>query len=353
MTLDPWSLELQRLHAQALPKLEGFARQLLSLIEALCVAHKIDVEGRSWRIKSVESASRKLREDKELDQFSDLRDLCGIRVVVATLTDVRRVCGLLHDELEVREEQWLGEAQADVFGYRSLHLQVRIDTERAQRTEWLDLRACEAEVQVRTLLQDSWAVVSRKYDYKSSRAAPDNVRRQLFRVASLIETSDETFDHYCAEVRAAREGYQRLASTSEWTSLPLDYDSLLITWDKYEWEAVADRSREIGYADARDDPELLLREDDDVTGLVFIAQASDVHTTGELADFVSRIANGERDADLSEVQLVASKRGLHPYAVGWQVTTMCLLIDHPTEVDKSVLSPHLRKAIVEVAAGKS
>lgn len=353
MTLDPWSLDLQRQHSAALAAHESFARQSLNLIEALCVADGIEIETRCWRIKSVESVSRKLREDKHLDYFSDVRDLCGIRVVVATLTDVKRVRDLLFREFDVQEEQWLGEGQANVFGYKSLHLHVRIDERRGRETEWSALGDCEAEVQVRTLLQDGWAIVSRKHDYRNSRVAPEEVRRRLFRVASLIETSDEMLDQYCAEIRAAREKYQRLAATNEWISLPLDFDSLIITWDNYEWEKLGHRCKELGYVDATSDDELLTRDDDDVTSLVFIAQAAGLATTGDLAEIISRIIQGERDNDLSEVRAAAAKRGLTAYAIGWHVVTICLLVDHPTEVNKSVLSPHLRKAIVEVAAPKS
>lgn len=352
MTLDPWSLGLQRDRVACLPRYEIFAKQILSLIEALCVSDGIELGALSWRIKSVDSISRKLREENDLKRFGDVRDLCGIRVVVPTLTDVKRVRDLIHRELDVGQEQWLGDSEADVFGYRSLHLQVKINQRRGSETEWRAIHECEAEVQVRTLLQDGWAIISRSHDYRTGRVAPNDVRRRLFRVASLIECSDEMLDQYCKEVRAARDKYQRLGSTSEWVTLPLDFDSLIITWERYEWANIAARSETLGYKDARADDELLIRYDDDVESLVFIAQAADLKTTGELAEVVSGIAEGKRDDDLLAVWTIASKRGLTPYAVGWHVVTICLLVDHPTEVNKSVLSPHLRKAIEEVAACK-
>ena len=299
----------------------------------------------------MESISRKLREDKKLDCFGDVHDLCGIRVVVSTLTDIKRVRDLLRRELEVVSEKWLGQDKADVFGYRSLHMQVRIDKRRGEETEWVGARECEAEVQIRTVLQDGWAIVSREHDYRNGRVAPDKVRRRLFRVASLVESSDEMLDQNCSEVKKARKKYRQAATRRDWVSLPLDIDSLLITWSRYPWAAVADRSRKLGYK--KPDKDLLVREDDDVTSLQFIAQGCGMHSTGDLAGLVAEVASGGRDKELAAVRTIAAKRGLKPYAVGWQVVTIPLLVDHPSEIDKSVLTPHLRKAIIKVAGTKS
>jgi len=107
----------------------------------------------------------------------------------------------------------------------------------------------------------------------------------------------------------------------------------------------------LGYKTPDDD--LLLRDNEDVRSLLFIAQGSGMRTTGDLARFVKAIAKGSRDSDLKRVHRLATKHGLKPYAVGWQVATIPLLVDCRAEIDKSVLSPHLRKAIFKVAASKS
>jgi ppGpp synthetase/RelA/SpoT-type nucleotidyltranferase len=351
MAYDLWTRNLERERSLVLPRYESFARQLLSLIEALCAAENIVIQTRTWRIKSVDSISRKLREDKSLDKFRDVRDLCGIRVVVSSLTDIARIRKVLCRELDVVAEKWLGQGKADVFGYHSLHLQLRVDKRRGKETEWSDTRKCEAELQIRTVLQDGWAIVSREYDYNTAKVAPDKVRRRLFRAASLIESSDEMLDQYCTEVKRARKTYKRLATTNKWISLPLDVDSLNITWSRYDWEAVAHRSRRLGYKKPSKD--LLVREDDEVTSLLYIAQAAGMRSTGDLASFVRSVGKGRRNGDLRAVRSIAMKRGLAPYAVGWQVATIPLLIDNPTELNKSVLSPHLRKAISKVATTKS
>jgi hypothetical protein len=84
-----------------------------------------------------------------------------------------------------------------------------------------------AEIQVRSILQHSWASISHGLDYKTDEAVPEEVRRQLFRVAALLETGDELFDDFRARVEALKSTYRADVSRDDWRELPLNLDSLI------------------------------------------------------------------------------------------------------------------------------
>ena len=50
-----------------------------------------------------------------------------------------------------------------------------------------------AEIQIRTVLQHSWASISHELEYKKITKSRSILQRKLFRLASLIELADEEF----------------------------------------------------------------------------------------------------------------------------------------------------------------
>jgi len=69
------------------------------------------------------------------------------------------------------------------------------------------------EVQVRTVLQDAWAIIDHHLVYKNEASVPKALRRKLNSLAGLFETADDQFQ----QIRHQREDYleeMRDSSTS-------------------------------------------------------------------------------------------------------------------------------------------
>ena len=95
---------------------------------------------------------------------------------------------------------------------------------------------------MRTVLQHGWALISHRLDYKTESEVPKEVRRRLFRVAALLETSDELFADfgravddiratYARVVHEIREAPVEVVEERRGAELPLDIESLRAAWD--------------------------------------------------------------------------------------------------------------------------
>lgn len=150
------------------------------------------------RAKTVESFQEKIRRPNKSysDPLQELSDLSGVRVIVYYHDDVEKVAEVLATEFEVVEKEishQASEYNPEEFGYISLHYIVKVRPERAELAEWKPYKDLLVEIQIRTVLQHSWASISHALQYKNESDVPKPLRRKLNRLAGLFELADEQF----------------------------------------------------------------------------------------------------------------------------------------------------------------
>jgi putative GTP pyrophosphokinase len=95
-----------------------------------------------------------------------------------------------------------------------------------------DLRGMVCEIQVRTVLQDAWAIIQHHLVYKQESQVPRTLQRKLNSLAGLLETAD----YQCERIRADRESYldsiRSSADTPNFLNNDLNSDSFkeFLTW---------------------------------------------------------------------------------------------------------------------------
>ena len=181
------------------------------------------------RAKDPRSLESKLRR-KQYSYLKEIPDLAGVRIIVRYLSDVQRTVELLDSEFTIQESFPHRYSSPDAFGYVSHHVVVKLSGERRGLREWNRYGDLACEVQVRTILQHAWASISHSLDYKSEEEVPMAVRRDLFRVAALLESGDEMFERYHLAVQNLRVSY---AHSENWRKLPVDAESLRTHWDRF------------------------------------------------------------------------------------------------------------------------
>ncbi len=102
------------------------------------------------------------------------------------------------------------------FGYLSLHYIVSLSPARARLTEYKRFAKLKAEVQIRSILQHSWAEIEHDLGYKTQEGVPREIRRRFSRLAGMLEIADSEF----VGIRDALRDYEsslpaRLADTSQ------------------------------------------------------------------------------------------------------------------------------------------
>jgi GTP pyrophosphokinase len=186
---------------------------------------KLPVESRA---KKTSSAVKKLSALQVDDPFEEIRDLAGIRVITYYHDDVERVADVIKSEFNI-DLEWTKDKfdtySPSEFGYRSYHLVGKINKKRAGLPEWKPYKSLWFEIQVRSVLQHAWAIVSHKLSYKSEEAAPTKIQRNLFRLSALFEIADDEFLSIRDNVDRLKEGYDKNMEEGEY-DIDLNKDSL-------------------------------------------------------------------------------------------------------------------------------
>jgi len=185
------------------------------LLRRYGLIHRDEVNHRvTGRVKTVDRCIAKIKrvEKREQLQMESLRDverhiddLAGIRVVCPYLTDVALVYGYICRHRAFREipnkfEDYIAEAKS---GYRGLHTVVRTSTSSG---------TTKCEVQMRTGLQDAWAVKSHALVYKLKKTEFERLPLELRHL--LIQQSDSLYneDKNAVSIAALVKKYVKIGS---------------------------------------------------------------------------------------------------------------------------------------------
>jgi putative GTP pyrophosphokinase len=211
------------------PQYQRFTNRLQTLLEELLQSEHIKFN-LEHRTKDVDHFREKLtRPGKSYSNpVNEITDLCGIRIILYRISDVPSVVSILKKEFCIDDKNSVYKAEelkVDQFGYTSVHLVISLLERRAVLSEWRQFEHFKAEIQVRTILQHAWAVISHEFDYKVGADIPREFRRRLFRLSALFELADEELDHLVNEIQKTIENYKKSLDQGI-TEIELNVDSL-------------------------------------------------------------------------------------------------------------------------------
>lgn len=183
--------------AAAKGAMETLLRSLLATDPAIAAAK---VEG---RVKDQEECLSKFRRKYQTELESSktpysirdhITDLLGLRIVCFYEDEVERIRDLVSGEFEVLEitDKTAQMQETDnAFGYKGLHMDLRLTEGRRGMKEYAAYSGFPFELQIRTVVQDSWSVLDHKIKYKKS--IPIELKRRINTLAALFELADREF----------------------------------------------------------------------------------------------------------------------------------------------------------------
>lgn len=147
----------------------------------------------NFRIKTKESLSKKISDKgRKYQRLSDITDIVGVRIVTFMEDQVDIVAEKIKGFFVVDEKNTIDKRKAldpRSFGYMSLHYVVSFPLEE----KYKKFKGIRFEIQIRSLLQHTWATIEHDLGYKSRIGIPDELIRSFSRVASLLELADKEF----------------------------------------------------------------------------------------------------------------------------------------------------------------
>jgi len=127
------------------------------------------------RIKEIASVKRKMeRLNERFSNIHELQDIAGIRIICHCISDVERIDALFSNELSKHFKSVRRTNVSTGEGYKALHYIVTSEV----NVDDGDVRDLHCEIQIRTVLQDAWAIQSHKYGYKNNVEGDANVLKQ-------------------------------------------------------------------------------------------------------------------------------------------------------------------------------
>lgn len=210
---------------------ESFSKMLRSLLSSLILSEGINVHSISARVKNRESLEKKIVSKGSYSNIEDITDVIGVRIITHFADEVDDIAKVIEGEFNIDRSNSIDKRatlEPDRFGYLSLHYVVGLDDSRSVLKEYLPYSNLKAEVQIRSILQHTWAEIEHDIGYKSSSDVPHSIRRQFSRLAGLLELADDEF----IKIKKSLKDYKSHVSVEIEKNFELDD----LTLDKISYE---------------------------------------------------------------------------------------------------------------------
>lgn len=176
------------------PHFEKLCDEIAFILERALTVEKIEYSAVTWRTKTLESYCEKVLRKSYANPLQEITDLAGVRVVYLYPSDRKKVESLIENQFIVVEKiDRVAEGGTEHFGYGAVHYLVKLG-KAMSGARYDDLKDLLCEIQVRTILQDAWAIVAHHLSYKRESDVPNELRRKLNALSGLFETADDQFD---------------------------------------------------------------------------------------------------------------------------------------------------------------
>jgi putative GTP pyrophosphokinase len=188
---------------------------ILTLVGSLLAHGGFAVATATGRIKDREESIRKFtrkyqsgleKAETPYEIKEHITDLIGLRLVCLYEDEIEQAGAILRQHfevIEVTDKTAEIEGTENAFGYKGLHLDLRVDQVRAGMPEYALFAPFRFELQIRTIVQDSWSTLDHKIKYKKS--IPAALKRRINTLAALFELADREFRQVRDETERAIE----------------------------------------------------------------------------------------------------------------------------------------------------
>ncbi|MEV4207558.1 GTP pyrophosphokinase [Nocardia salmonicida] len=237
------------------------------------------------RLKDRKSFIEKIERKSYDDPFGQMPDIVGARVVCRFLDDITLVDSTVREIFTVAKvEDKTASAAPETFAYRSVHYECRIRDDN-KGPHYDSIKEITFEIQVRTILQDAWAVVEHALAYKGLSSIPPELRRDFSALVGLFHIADKSFQQLRYDVeKSERKATEVVGTTSERGDDSAEATNS-ITLDRGIVKAVLTQKF----------PDHDRSDDLDYSALVDELSAAKIHTLGDLSQALGLDANQLND----------------------------------------------------------
>jgi putative GTP pyrophosphokinase len=151
------------------PLLSNFRASTELLVKSLLQLEEINPHQIKSRLKNKSSLETKIiKKSYKYNSLNEITDLVGIRVIVYFEDEIDQVADIIEKEFVIDRENSIDKRiiGEDKFGYRSLHYVASFKPNRLKLREYSSFKKLKFEIQIRSILQHSWAEIEHDLGYK-------------------------------------------------------------------------------------------------------------------------------------------------------------------------------------------
>lgn len=208
--MESFKSEILINYDQKLNLFNDFSNAIEKLIESL-LRNKLNPHLVTKRVKGRKSIEDKIVvKNYKYKTINDITDIVGLRIITYFEDEVDLVADVINNEFDIDKENSVDKRkrefnETDKFGYRSLHYIVSLNTNRLSLSEYKDFKGLKAEIQIRSILQHSWAEIEHDLGYKNGSINLPSIKRTFNRAAALLEQVDIEFVKLKLEIQNHEE----------------------------------------------------------------------------------------------------------------------------------------------------
>jgi putative GTP pyrophosphokinase len=134
----------------------------------------------------------------------ELEDIAGIRIMCQFVDDIETVVNILRGRSDMKilyEKDYITNVKPS--GYRSYHMIIQYPVNMAQ-----GVVNTIAEIQIRTLAMNFWAVTEHSLNYKYKQSIPENIKSKLKEAAESAYQLDQTMLDIKDEIKDAQKLFE-------------------------------------------------------------------------------------------------------------------------------------------------
>ena len=213
-------------------KLEKLKNKVKVILQEILEPNKaIIIHDIRARTKSRDSLSKKIDRKPKYSKLSDITDIVGLRVITLFSDTVDEVAKIIKQEFDIDEQNSIDkrktqEKEPDKFGYLSLHYVAKLSDKRLDITENKIFSDFYFEIQIRSILQHTWAEIEHDLNYKSKSLIPEIIQRRFYRLAGLLEVADEEFKHIRNDIESYKSGVDDSINEGKLNNVSINIESI-------------------------------------------------------------------------------------------------------------------------------
>lgn len=189
--------ELREQYRKVLAHKESFKEKIEPILQDLIEKSHIKTNQIISRVKDKESFVEKVRRkeiagDPYENPLEEMDDIVGFRIVPYYQKNLETICKIIDDNFYViSTENKRVNIPTNEFGYIDICKIVKISDVLANDDLFLAYKDYKFELQIRTVLQDAWSVLSHEIGYKKRKNLPHKYERELNALSASLEIIDE------------------------------------------------------------------------------------------------------------------------------------------------------------------